>query len=173
MKKGEAVDMRNMPEIIASSQDAQNDAASSDITVFPLPRGWYAQETTFIPRSNPQGEDDGFLLFFCFDELTHLHPSTGEPLPSAVSQLWILDARDMKTIVARVELPARVPYGLHGKWFTEADIDGQERIDEQSIRRWALRGMQKSERKREEEEIKGQGKLNLLSAFRRWAELWA
>lgn len=173
LKKGEAVDMRSMPEIIASAEETQDDSLTSDITVFQLPRGWYAQETTFVPRSDPQGEDDGFLLFFCFDELTQLHPATGEPLPSAVSQLWVLDARDMKTLVARIELPARVPYGLHGKWFTETEIDGQERVDEQSVRTWALRGVQKSDRKREEERCKAASKANVLTTLRRWAELWA
>ncbi|KAG9538953.1 hypothetical protein KCU79_g19875, partial [Aureobasidium melanogenum] len=47
----------------------------------------------------------------------------------AKSELWIIDAKDMSTVIGRVALPQRVPYGLHGSWFPEEDILGQKAID--------------------------------------------
>lgn len=31
----------------------------------------------------------------------------------------------MKTVVAMILLPQRVPYGFHGLWFSRAEIEGQ------------------------------------------------
>ncbi|KAK5133445.1 hypothetical protein LTR08_007687 [Meristemomyces frigidus] len=53
----------------------------------------------------------------------------GGGVGKAKSELWILDARDMKTVVARVRLPQRVPYGLHGSWFPAEQIRGQRGVD--------------------------------------------
>lgn len=147
--KGQAVDERSMLEILEGQENAagkdDNHGASEDpIKAFPLPAGWFAQEPTFIPRSplrgnEPQAEDDGYLVFYAFDESTHLCPKSGEALPTAYSELWIVDARDMATVVARVALPARVPYGLHGKWFSREEMAAQESVEQEHIRRWALR----------------------------------
>jgi carotenoid cleavage dioxygenase-like enzyme len=103
-------------------------------------------------------EDDGYLLFYAFDE-TQLLPSGDVPsdtaaaahdpsfplLPSASnltassasstsphrahSELWVLSARDMTTLIARVRLPQRVPYGLHGAWFGKEEVDGQRGVE--------------------------------------------
>jgi hypothetical protein len=35
----------------------------------------------------------------------------------------------MKTVVARVKLPQRVPYGLHGNWFSEEEILNQRPVE--------------------------------------------
>lgn len=136
---GEAVDNREVTEILESQREGQS--GQEDIKVFSLPPGHYAQESTFLPRANPKSEDDGFLLFFVFDESSpaNLDPVTGHCLPGATSELWILDARDMQTIVARVKLPKRVPYGLHGRWFDAGALEGQEKVDEEMIRQWTLR----------------------------------
>ncbi|CAO1613961.1 unnamed protein product [Parajaminaea phylloscopi] len=133
LPKGRAVDEREMSQVLAGP-------AGGDITAFAMPLGWYAQEASFVPRANAEAEDDGFLLFFAFDEASGLDPVSGLALPSARSELWILDARDMSTVVARVRLPQRVPYGLHGKWFSRGEIEGQEPVDDQMLRQWALRG---------------------------------
>ena len=49
---------------------------------------------------------------------------------TAYSELWIINAKNMKDVVAKVKLPARVPYGLHGNWFSEEDIKGQRDVHE-------------------------------------------
>ncbi len=136
---GDSVDTRSVEEILAAQRDGSG-APDDAIRIFEMPRGWYAQETTFVPRrsgAGPHEEDDGWLVCYVFDEAAGLHPSTGEVLPGATSELWIIDAREMKTVVARVKLPQRVPYGLHGTLFTEDQIAQQNPIDPAKIRSWA------------------------------------
>ena len=112
------VDNRTVTEVLASKDD------HDPIKIFKLPDGWYCQEPRFVPRANGQCEDDGWLLSYVFDESTQLCED-GECQSDARSELWIIDARDMSTLVARVTLPQRVPYGLHGNWFEEAEIANQ------------------------------------------------
>lgn len=114
------VDSRTMEEI------GDND---DTIGVFKLPTGWFAQEPRFVPREDARSEDDGYLLFYAFDE-TQLDTSSGE-IPNEEtchSELWVVDAKDMKTTVARVVLPQRVPYGLHGSWFPKEEIASQREV---------------------------------------------
>ena len=108
------VDTRSVTEILTS------DDAADPIKVFKMPNGWYAQEPRFVARHNRISEDDGWLLSYAFDE-SQLD-SIGECIPDARSELWIIDARDMKSLVGRVYLPQRVPYGLHGNWFSEKQV---------------------------------------------------
>ena len=115
------VDTRSVREIAASTDP------NDPIKIFQMPPGWYAQEPRFIPRENGAGEDDGWLLSYVFDE-SQLDPSTGECRPDARSELWVMDARNMKDVVARVVLPQRVPYGLHGNWFSEEQIRDQRAV---------------------------------------------
>lgn len=49
----------------------------------------------------------------------------GDAVPGARNELGILDARGMKTVVEKILLPQRVPYGFHGRWFSRAEIEGQ------------------------------------------------
>lgn len=116
------VDTRSVGEILASNDP------HDPIQIFKLPHGWYAQESRFVPRNGGTAEDDGWILSYVFDE-SQLDAATGEVPLSAKSELWVVDARDMKTIVCRVKLPQRVPYGLHGNWFSEADIEGQRPVE--------------------------------------------
>jgi len=115
------VDMRTISEILASNDPYD------PIQIFKLPPGIYAQESRFVPRVNGVSEDDGWILSYAFDE-SQLDDSGNAPL-SAKSELWIIDARDVNTIVARVMLPQRVPYGLHGNWFSEEEIMNQRPIE--------------------------------------------
>ncbi|TVY67544.1 Carotenoid 9,10(9',10')-cleavage dioxygenase [Lachnellula suecica] len=115
------VDTRTVPEILAS-QDPND-----PIKVFKLPPGFYAQESRFVPRKNGASEDDGWILSYVFDE-SQLD-AEGNAGPSAKSELWIVDAREMKEVVCRVQLPHRVPYGLHGNWFSEEDVLGQRAVE--------------------------------------------
>ncbi|KAL0938361.1 carotenoid oxygenase [Colletotrichum truncatum] len=111
------VDSRGVAQVL-DSQDPND-----PIKLFKMPQGWYAQEPRFVPRSQPESEDDGWLLTYVFDE-SQLD-SSGACRGDAVSELWVIDAKEMKEIVARIKLPQRVPYGLHGVWFSEDEIEGQ------------------------------------------------
>lgn len=113
------VDTRTVAEVRESNDP------DDPIKLFKMPDGWFAQEPRFVPRiaSERQGEDDGWLLTYVFDE-SQLGPD-GECGEDAISELWIIDAKTMKDVVARVRLPQRVPYGLHGSWFSEQEIEEQ------------------------------------------------
>jgi carotenoid cleavage dioxygenase-like enzyme len=117
------VDTRDITQVLLDNEINPNDP----VRCFRLPPGWYAQEARFVSRTDPVSEDDGFLLFYVFDE-SQLD-STGECPSTASSELWVLDARDMETIVCRINLPQRVPYGLHGNWFSEEQIRSQRDVE--------------------------------------------
>ncbi|GAB0134456.1 hypothetical protein EsDP_00002827 [Epichloe bromicola] len=114
------VDTRSIDEIASSSDP------NDPVRVFQLPAGWYAQEPRFVPRDGG-GEEDGWLLTYVFDE-SQLDEH-GNVRVDAASELWIIDAprmnMGMRAVVARVRLPQRVPYGLHGSWFSREEVDGQ------------------------------------------------
>ena len=116
------VDQRDI-DTIATSSDPND-----PIKVFMMPEGWYTQEPRFVPRANSTSEDDGWLLAYVFDESSQLRPD-GEAKADAKSELWIIDAKNMTDVVAKIRLPQRVPYGLHGNWISEEDIKGQRPIE--------------------------------------------
>ncbi|MFF5207171.1 carotenoid oxygenase family protein [Streptosporangium sp. NPDC000396] len=64
-------------------------------------------EGVFVPAADSNSEDDGYLLTVVSD------------LKADASRLLVLDAADLKT-VATVELPRRVPAGIHGHWIEDA-----------------------------------------------------
>ena len=100
-------------------RDIDTTTASHDpddpIKVFMMPKGWYTQEARFVPHSSGTSEGDGWLLAYIFDESSQLG-ADGEPKTDAKSELWIIDAKNMTDVVAKILLPQRVPYGLHGNW---------------------------------------------------------
>lgn len=114
------VDERSISEILAS-QDLND-----PIKVFAFPDGYYAQECSFVPRRNGRSEDDGWLVTYVFDE-TQIDPDGNIP-KDARSELWIIDAVEMKEVISRVILPQRVPYGMHGSWFPEEQILNQRDV---------------------------------------------
>jgi carotenoid cleavage dioxygenase len=62
-------------------------------------------EGVFVPRPNARAEDDGWLVTYLHDEGT------------GTSELIVIEAQDFGAPpVARVRIPARVPYGFHGAW---------------------------------------------------------
>ena len=70
-----------------------------------LAPGRHAAEPFFVPREGAAHEDDGYLLSFVYDA------------ERDASELMVLDANDVTAApLARVLLPARVPYGFHGAW---------------------------------------------------------
>jgi carotenoid cleavage dioxygenase-like enzyme len=120
------VDRRTMAQVLESENP------NDPISVFCMPNGWFAQEPRFVPASSNASEDDGYLLFYAFDEgqlnsFGDVHPDSGPQ--RAKSELWIVDARSMKDVIARVQLPQRVPYGLHGSWFSAEQIREQRPVD--------------------------------------------
>lgn len=131
---GGCVDARDAPAVIAGVPPPYSLALGEEdpVRVFPMPEGWYAQEPTFVPRHNGDGENDGWILFYAFDE-SQLGPDGLAP-PEARSELWVLDAKNMIEVVARVLLPQRVPYGLHGEWFSEGEIHGQKVVARVRVR---------------------------------------
>ena len=67
--------------------------------------GRSTMETVFVPAGPDAAETDGWLMSVVHDEATNR------------GELVLLDARDLGAPpVARVLLPARVPYGFHGNW---------------------------------------------------------
>lgn len=116
-----SVDTRTIQEVLASKD------ARDSIKAFALPPRHFAQEARFVPRQASCSEDDGYLLFYVFDE-TQLKEN-GECRDDATSELWVLDALDMRTVVCMIHLPTRVPYGLHGNWFPEGQIREQRAVE--------------------------------------------
>ncbi|KAF7594825.1 hypothetical protein BBP40_008155 [Aspergillus hancockii] len=116
------VDQRSIKEILAASDE------NDPIKVFALPHGWYAQECSFVPRNGGTSEDDGWLVTYVFDE-SQLDANGDAPTTSR-SELWIIDARNMRDVVAKVLLPQRVPYGMHGYWFSEEQVLNQREVTE-------------------------------------------
>ena len=116
------VDKRDI-DTIAASHDPND-----PIKVFMMPDGWYTQESRFVPRVNSTSEDDGWLLAYVFDESSQLR-ADGEPNTDAKSELWIIDAKNMTDVVAKIRLPQRVPYGLHGNWISKEQIEEQRPIE--------------------------------------------
>ena len=136
--KSGCVDERTIEEVLASLQ------RDDPIQIFKMPEGWYAQESRFIAKQNSEREDDGWIVFYAFDE--RQLDQNGECSPDAKSELWIVDARDMKTLVARIFLPMRVSYGelprgicarnlltvylgLHGNFFPEHQVLSQRPVE--------------------------------------------
>ena len=115
------VDIRSVTEILASEEK------DDPIRIFKMPPGWHAQEPRFIPRDLGTSQDDGWLVSYVFDE-SQLDLN-GECFPGAKSELWIIDAKNMTDVVAKIQLPQRVPYGLHGSWFSEDEIKNQRPAD--------------------------------------------
>ena len=62
-------------------------------------------EGVFVPRPNAGAEDDGWLVTYVHDE------------ESGTSELIVIESQDFSAPpVARVRIPARVPYGFHAAW---------------------------------------------------------
>lgn len=77
--------------------------------------GCFGGEPFFVAREpdNPEAdEDDGYVISYVHNE------NTGE------SRFVVMDAKSPTLeIVAAVKLPRRVPYGFHGLFVKESDIN--------------------------------------------------
>lgn len=97
-----------------------------------LPKGIYASEATFVaaspdhPRDNR--EDDGFILVHIYDESCQ-DDVTGDAPDDRGSEVWVIDATEFALPpIAKIRLPQRVPYGLHGLWVSGKQIQDQRGI---------------------------------------------
>ena len=75
-------------------------------------QGCYGGEAVFVPHPSAKDEDDGWLITF-------VHNSTEE-----TSFLVVINAQDVTSEpLARVLIPQRLPYGFHGAWISEAQLN--------------------------------------------------
>jgi carotenoid cleavage dioxygenase-like enzyme len=119
------VDDRTIDQILASTD------SNDPIKVFKLPPNHYGQEPRFVPRKtiesdNSMSEDDGYLVFYVFNE--DQLDQNGECRSDSKSELWVVDAKTMDNVICKIQLPTRVPYGLHGNWFSEEHIKRQREV---------------------------------------------
>ena len=83
----------------------KNDVVDGSEEIRDFGPGRQAQEPVFVPSAPDAAEDDGWLLAFVHDNATQ----------TADVEIW--SAQDFAgEPVARVHLPARVPFGFHGNW---------------------------------------------------------
>lgn len=69
--------------------------------------GCEVDEPIFVPKKISQDEDDGYVIFYLYHS------------DNKRSELIILDAKNITSEpIARVQMPQRVPHGLHGSWMT-------------------------------------------------------
>ena len=67
----------------------------------------FGGEALFVPRANSQAEDDGYLVDLLMQDES--------------AYLVIINATTMEEL-ARLHLPQRVPYGVHGCWLDEQKV---------------------------------------------------
>jgi carotenoid cleavage dioxygenase len=90
------------------------DLTSSSATAHVHGPGRKGGEPVFVSRAEPKAEDDGWLVSFVYDEAEEK------------SELVVIDAQDFtSTPIARVKIPARVPFGFHGTWLTADQLASQ------------------------------------------------
>lgn len=123
------VDKRSVADILSAQSEGKID---SHIQIFDLPQNVHGQEPVFVPRSDATSEDDGYLVFYAYDE-AQLLPN-GDAPDTSYSHLYVIDALKMgcadanDAIIGTVKLPARVPYGLHANYITAEQIESQVQL---------------------------------------------
>lgn len=87
------------------------DVRTGERQLAPMGEGRMPGEAVFVPSAEGSGEDEGYLLTIVSD------------LVRDTSELLVLDATDVRRDpVAVVELPRRVPSGIHGSWIPDSDL---------------------------------------------------
>lgn len=88
--------------------------ANTEVASFAFGENTFGGECCFVPKTNiiEPSEDDGYLLVFVTNETV------------MQSALLVLDARNLE-LVSKLPTPQRVPYGFHGNWVSQAQIDSQ------------------------------------------------
>jgi 9-cis-epoxycarotenoid dioxygenase len=93
---------------------AKVDLGTGDVVRFDYGDGRFGGEPCFVPAEGaaPRGEDDGYILSLVRDER------------KGTSELLVVNAVDMR-LEATVQLPSRVPYGFHGTFISERELEAQ------------------------------------------------
>jgi carotenoid cleavage dioxygenase len=74
----------------------------------------FGGEPVFVANPNGNDEDDGWLVTYVYDEI------------EGTSEMVVVDAKNVSSPpLARVMIPARVPYGFHGAWVSDDRIAAQ------------------------------------------------
>lgn len=89
----------------------KNDVISGESWYHDVGTGRFAAEPTFVPKAGAQGEDEGYLMAYIYDD------------NRKASDLVIMDAQDFTAPpLATIELPVRVPFGFHGSWVPDTMV---------------------------------------------------
>ncbi|MFE6847469.1 carotenoid oxygenase family protein [Streptomyces sp. NPDC057686] len=88
---------------------AKLDSRTGEQVLFAHGEGRMPGEAVFAPAEGATAEDDGYLLTIVSD------------VKADTSELLVLDAGDLSTVAA-VELPRRVPVGIHGHWIPDTEL---------------------------------------------------
>ncbi|ORY79870.1 carotenoid oxygenase [Protomyces lactucae-debilis] len=135
------------------------------VTTLLLPQGCYASEATFVsrdPADKTLDEDDGYLLLHVYDETTQ--DEYGDAPDDIGSEVWVVCA---KTLIlpplAKIKLPQRVPYGLHGLW-----VSGQQIALQRDATFNTKTGTMQSTRA-----TRDQTSVSLIASFYKWSAIWA
>lgn len=76
---------------------------------------WYS-ESWFAPADNPDSEDRGYVVTFCWNDKTR------------IQELQVFDAQKVSDgPVTRIKLPRRVPPGFHACWMKPNQVESWER----------------------------------------------
>ncbi|WP_433177761.1 carotenoid oxygenase family protein [Actinoallomurus sp. CA-150999] len=87
------------------------DSATGGRQLMPVGPGVLPGEAVFVPAEGGTAEDHGYLLTITSD------------IVRDTSELLVIDATDLsRDPIAVVELPRRVPGGIHGSWIPDADL---------------------------------------------------
>lgn len=87
---------------------ARYDFLTGSRVVHTLPPGEFVGEPVFAPDPKGVGEDDGYIMTFVYNAADDR------------SSLHVYDARNLYAPpIARIQLPCRVPAGLHGNWIPD------------------------------------------------------
>ncbi|GAA96841.1 uncharacterized protein L969DRAFT_94894 [Mixia osmundae IAM 14324] len=132
------VDTRSVMDVIEQQSTYGPDHVPTDpVRIYALPAHHYAQEPAFVARQDASAEDDGYLLFYVYDE--RQLDSLGSASDDTKGELWIIDSMKIgrsatheDALVARISVPQRVPYGLHCNFISQAQIASQRREEWQA-----------------------------------------
>lgn len=90
----------------------KHDLLSGETVEHNFGAGRATMEPVFVAKANGKAEDDGWLLSYVYDQNTNR------------SDVVILDAQDFEGApVATIHLPVRVPFGFHGNWVADCDLN--------------------------------------------------
>ena len=85
----------------------KRDAKSGNVTFHDFGPSRFTAEALYIPKTGAKTEDDGYMASVVYDANKHL------------SEIVLLDAKEIENCIARVKLKHHVPHGFHGH-FTQS-----------------------------------------------------